>query len=75
MATKTLLTLQDYAALDEPPGVRYELSEGELIVTPASSPLHNRIRDDFNSRGAPAPGTSLKSLSYFLDSRFLSLRF
>jgi len=50
MATKTLLTIQDYAALDEPPGVRYELSEGELIVTPSSSSFHNRIRDHFNTR-------------------------
>jgi Uma2 family endonuclease len=50
MATKTLLTVEDYAALDEPPGVRYELSEGELIVTPSSTPFHNRIRDRFNSR-------------------------
>jgi Uma2 family endonuclease len=50
MATKTLLTVRDYAALDEPPGVRYELSEGELIVTPSSTPFHNRIRDRFNSR-------------------------
>lgn len=50
MATKTLLTIQDYAALDEPVGVRYELSEGELIVTPSSTPFHNLIRDGFNSR-------------------------
>jgi Uma2 family endonuclease len=48
MTTKTLLTVQDYAALDEPAGVRYELSNGELIVTPSSSLFHNRIRDDFN---------------------------
>jgi Uma2 family endonuclease len=34
MASKTLLTLEQYAALEEPAGVRYELSEGELIVTP-----------------------------------------
>ncbi len=45
MATKTLLTVQDYAALDEPAGVRYELSNGELIVTPSSTGLHNKIRD------------------------------
>jgi hypothetical protein len=32
MATKTLLTIQDYAALDEPVGVGSGLSEGELIV-------------------------------------------
>jgi Uma2 family endonuclease len=50
MATKTLLTIPDYAALDEPPGVRYELSEGELIVTPSSTPFHNMIRDEFNGR-------------------------
>ncbi len=50
MATKTLLTVKDYAALDEPAGVRYELSNGELIVTPSASQFHNRIRDDFNSR-------------------------
>lgn len=50
MATKTLLTIQDYAALEEPPGVRYELSEGELVVTPSSTPFHNRIRDGFNGR-------------------------
>jgi len=50
MATKTLLTVEDYAALDEPEGVRYELSEGELIATPSSSYLHNDVRDDFNVR-------------------------
>jgi Uma2 family endonuclease len=50
MATKTLLTVQDYAALDEPPGVRYELSNGELIVTPSASLFHNETRDGFNSR-------------------------
>ena len=48
MTTKTLLTVADYAALDEPEGVRYELSEGELIVTPSANYFHNRIRDRFN---------------------------
>jgi len=28
MATKTLLTVEEYAALQEPEGVRYELSGG-----------------------------------------------
>jgi hypothetical protein len=37
MATKTLLTVKEYAALEEPEGVRYELSEGELIVIPSAS--------------------------------------
>jgi Uma2 family endonuclease len=50
MATKTLLTVEDYAALEEPAGFRYELSNGELIVTPSASYYHNRRRDDFNSR-------------------------
>ncbi|MGH9328786.1 MAG: Uma2 family endonuclease [Terriglobia bacterium] len=48
MATRTLLTVQDYAALDEPPGVRYELSEGELIVTPSASYFHNTVRDNLH---------------------------
>ena len=46
MATKTLLTTEQYAALEEPEGVRYELSEGELIVTPSASLFHNELRDD-----------------------------
>lgn len=50
MATKTLLTVKDYAALDEPEGVRYELSNGELIVTPSASPFHNKIRDRLTAR-------------------------
>jgi Uma2 family endonuclease len=50
MATKTLLTIDDYLALDEPVGVRYELSEGELIVTPSANYFHNEIRDELNSR-------------------------
>ncbi|HUY15559.1 MAG TPA: Uma2 family endonuclease [Terriglobia bacterium] len=49
MATKTLLTVEEYAALQEPEGVRYELSEGELIVTPSSSYLHNELRDQLNA--------------------------
>ena len=50
MATKTLLTIEQYAALDEPVGTRYELSEGELIVTPSASHFHNKIRDRLNGR-------------------------
>jgi Uma2 family endonuclease len=48
--TKTLLKVADYTALDEPEGVRYELSEGELIVTPSASFFHNDMRDEFNAR-------------------------
>jgi Uma2 family endonuclease len=50
MATKTLLTIDDYLALEEPVGVRYELSEGELIVTPSANLLHNELRDELNGR-------------------------
>jgi Uma2 family endonuclease len=50
MATKTLLTIEQYAALDEPVGVRYELSEGKLIVTPSANYFHNDIRDRFIAR-------------------------
>jgi Uma2 family endonuclease len=50
MATKTLLTIDDYLALDEPVGVRYELCEGELRVTPSASLFHNRLRDQLNAR-------------------------
>ena len=49
MATKTLLTVEQYAALDEPAGVRYELSDGDLIMTPSPSHFHNTIRDDLNN--------------------------
>jgi Uma2 family endonuclease len=45
MATKTLVTCEEYAALQEPQGMRYELSEGQLIVTPSASFFHNEIRD------------------------------
>jgi Uma2 family endonuclease len=49
MATQTLLTIEQYAALNEPVGTRYELSEGELIVTPSANYFHNDIRDRFNA--------------------------
>jgi len=49
MATKTSLTVEQYAALNEPEGVRYELSDGELIVTPSANYFHNEIRDRVNS--------------------------
>jgi Uma2 family endonuclease len=50
MATKTLVTCEDYNALQEPEGMRYELSEGELIVTPSASFFHNKNRDFLNAR-------------------------
>lgn len=50
MATKTLLTVQEYTAIEQPVGVRHELSNGELIVTPSSSHVHNKIRDRLTAR-------------------------
>lgn len=50
MPAKTLLTIEQYAALDEPVGVRYELSEGELIVTPSANFFHNKTRDRLNAK-------------------------
>jgi Uma2 family endonuclease len=51
MATKTLLNIEQYIALGEdPPGMRYELSDGELIVTPSSSSFHNEICDRLIAR-------------------------
>ena len=50
MAVKTLLTVEEFAALREPEGVRYELSNGELIVTPSANLFHHEIRDEFNAR-------------------------
>jgi Uma2 family endonuclease len=50
VGVKTLLTVADYAALEEPAGVRYELNEGELIVTPSANLFHNEMRDEFNAR-------------------------
>ena len=50
MTTKTSLTIEDYVALEEPAGMRCELSEGELIVTPSPNLLHNEIRDETNAR-------------------------
>jgi Uma2 family endonuclease len=46
MGTKTLLSVEEYDALPEKEGIKYELNEGELI-TMATSPrlLHNRVRD------------------------------
>src|SRR6185312_16307558 len=44
MATKATWTIADYMALDEPDGSHYELSEGELIVSPSPTFRHNQIK-------------------------------
>jgi Uma2 family endonuclease len=71
MATKTLLTVADYAALDEPEGVRYELSEGELIVTPSANYFHNRIRDRFNRLLASVETQNLGSVISEMDFKLV----
>jgi len=38
MAIRTLLTIEQYNALEDPPGVRYELDRGELFVTQSPVP-------------------------------------
>jgi Uma2 family endonuclease len=43
MATKTLMTLQEFDALPEIEGVKQELIAGELIVTPSPMPRHNIV--------------------------------
>jgi Uma2 family endonuclease len=42
MSTRVILTYDDYAALPND-GRRYELHEGELSVSPAPSPRHQRV--------------------------------
>jgi len=42
MASRVILTYKDYEALPHD-GRRYELHEGELSVTPAPSPTHQRL--------------------------------
>ncbi|HUI43990.1 MAG TPA: Uma2 family endonuclease [Terriglobia bacterium] len=41
MSSKTLITVEQYAAFDEPEGVRCELSEGELVMTPSPMMFHD----------------------------------
>src|SRR5208282_191098 len=70
MATKTLLTIGQYSALEEPVGVRYELDRGELIVTPSPVPMHNIICGDLFSRlNAWAKEYNLGQVLYEVDVR------
>ncbi len=46
MATKTLITVEEFLRLPEPPDTTYELVEGELVtVSPGMFP-HNIVRDN-----------------------------
>ncbi len=44
-STTTHLTFEEFQNLPEDEGKRYELDEGELLMTPPPTVLHNRIRD------------------------------
>src|SRR5215472_16579458 len=45
MSTTTRLTFDEFQKLPEQEGTRYELDEGELVIEPSPTFLHNRIRD------------------------------
>ncbi|MGH9439396.1 MAG: Uma2 family endonuclease [Terriglobia bacterium] len=45
MATKTLLTVEEFLRLPEPVDGQLELIEGELVQMSPTMPLHNLIRD------------------------------
>ena len=44
MATKTLMTVEEFAQMNSPETEDYELVEGELIPLPSAMPLHAKIR-------------------------------
>jgi Uma2 family endonuclease len=51
MTTRTLMTIEQYDALPEREGVKYELNEGELLtVSPSPRLIHNRVRDEIGFR-------------------------
>lgn len=46
MATKTLLTVEQFDQLPSKEGVQYELDEGELVTVTEPMPRHNLVRDN-----------------------------
>ena len=51
METRILMTIEQYDALPEREGVKYELNEGELLaVSPSPRLVHNRVRDEIGFR-------------------------
>jgi len=51
MTTRTLMTIEQYDALPEKEGVKYELNDGELLtVSPSPRLVHNRVRDEIGFR-------------------------
>ncbi len=45
MATKTLLTVEDFVRRSETRDMRFELVEGEFITVPPTAPEHKKVRD------------------------------
>jgi Uma2 family endonuclease len=62
MATKALLTVEDFVHAAEARDVKYELVEGELVSVSPGMLLHNRVRDRL-----------LKALMDFLDAHALGI--
>lgn len=50
MGAITRLSFEEFQKLPEQEGVRYELDEGELLMEPSPTFLHNRIRDKIARR-------------------------
>jgi hypothetical protein len=56
MAIRTLMSIEQYDALPEKEGVKYELNEGELVtVSPSPRLVHYRVRSTF-PRSEESPG-------------------
>lgn len=50
MGAITRLSFEEFQKLPEKEGVRYELDEGELLMEPSPTYIHNRIRDSIARR-------------------------
>ena len=49
MATKTLLTIEQFNQLPITEGILYELNEGKLVTVTERMPRHNWVRDNVAS--------------------------
>src|SRR5258708_1466514 len=67
MGTTTRATFEEFQKAQgaAPEGVRYELDEGELVVTPSPTPLHNIVR--YRLRRAVTDFVQKNSLGIVLD--------
>ena len=69
MATKALMTVEQFARMNTADNEAYELVDGELIPLPSPTPLHGNIRDrldswfETTSTGTPLAGLSPKSIA------------